>query len=239
MKDYLFRKGLVFSLIILLLGVSVGSIVNAQVSQTIFNKRNELNTLDDDQVEIKIYPCGGYSGLEKEVIMISQDEAIQLKNRIENVRNSDKSFMEMYAEQLEILKDAGVISVNITLESILEDANRIDDKRSYGGNVFAEDILIDSNCLIGFMGVGISFPYGTHSTAPTIGADAAVASVGLFYVMSLALGSDNAKFAGPGFLAGLCLGFVGYLIKMSVPGVYGLFILGIGYSLFTAWIPFL
>jgi hypothetical protein len=239
-KNGLYKKVLTLGIMTLLLGVCAGSVVNAQFIETIANKRNDLKTFgDDEQVEIKVYDCRENGRVEKDVIEISSDEAIELKNRLDAVRDADKSFLEMYEEQLEILKESGIIPADVTLESMMQKAEEMKSKPSYAKNVFVgttDATLTDSLCLILLGGLGVGFPVGTHTGFPFIGADAFLICTGLFYAMTMAAGAENAKILDPGIVLGICLGYFGFLISFPV---YGPLVIGIGVTLFTHWTPIL
>lgn len=239
-KNGLYKKALVLGILMLLLGVCAGSIVNAQFIETIANRRSDLKTFsNDEQVEIKVYDCRENGRVEKDVIKISRDEAIELKNRLDAVRDTGKSFLEMYEEQLDVLKESGIIPADVTMESMMQKAEEMKSKPSHAKNAFVgttDVTLTDSLCLIMLGGLGGGFPVGTHTGVPFIGADAFLICVGLFYAMTMAAGSDNAKILDPGIVLGICLGYFGFLISFPV---YGPLVIGIGITLFTHWTPIL
>jgi hypothetical protein len=240
------RKGMAVCIVALFMVIVTGSIINAQVVKMPVNVsvknilKSDASYMVSDTVDVMVRYCNPDGNIEKNIIKLSAEEASNLAEQLKNSYESGKSFEEICKYQLILLKENGIIPLDVSMDEIL----KWSDKKPSEKTMFTEAVrrlpswstvdLVDAMCVLSFAGGGVGTVFGTHSAVQFMGVDAVGVFGGLFFVASMSEG--GLQFAGPDVFLGFILGFMGFLIFMPVPPVYGPFIFGLGIAVSTQWI---
>jgi len=233
MKKIIYKKGLVFVTVIFLISsIAMISSVNAQLIVAVGGERSKSDVFDTDKQAIATVQSFGINDEnEKYEISLTVDEALELKSRLKEIYETGNSSSDIYENQLNILKEIGVIHSDLTIDSVLNSKHHCSENRNVNDALDPWEIC--------FLGLGWAFPFGSHSVTKyfpggrIVGLDIILSFIGLFEVIWFPLNQNITEFPDPGLnYLGLCIGFVGFLIDLNFAGLYGPVQIGIGSTVF-------
>lgn len=232
-------KGLIVGIVILFVATNVIPIVDANFMKMPETKKVTLNFVNSEK-KIKITSHYYNNGETKQIdeIMLPESKALELKNRLEAIQETNESFVDIWERQIDTLKKAEVLSPSVTLGNFFDGSCvapiKFIDNSGLGWHSYYGDSVIM------FEGYGFVFPLGTHKKPnflPT-GWDLAIGILGLFsfYARStetFSRNSDGSAFIGIS-LCGAIHWFTGIIIEIN-PGSFAPFNVGIGHARASWW----
>lgn len=234
--------------VVLFLGLAIAPAVDGQLVKTEKQSKTfKESEISPEMAELQVYNCkdGKYEKTTKEIPM---DEALELKERIQEIQKLDIPLREKIDLQLAVLKEKEIIPADANLDDIMKNFNerwsKVDKDRLmkiFGNRRDSNGAIFNVFCgllLQTDMGAGLVF--GTHTLLPTIGVDIFgffTGGLGWVVITSGLLGEQSMGSAYYDNFLGFFLGFAGFLI-FGILGMYGPFILAIGVAGITAWVGF-
>jgi hypothetical protein len=126
MKNSFFKKIIVLSIVIFIIGTSVIPIINSSNIKPLdlkksFKKQPSINDFkDSSSVTLKIYQYNNGKILSKNTIKISTDVLNQLKFELNHTCNSNLKINDIFEEFLRIFKEKEIISNDIKLNDFID-----------------------------------------------------------------------------------------------------------------------
>ncbi|MCK4347273.1 MAG: hypothetical protein KAW47_01530 [Thermoplasmatales archaeon] len=232
-------KSLVVGIVILFVATNVIPIVDANFMKMPEGKKVTLNFVNSEKkIKITIHYYNNGETKQIDEIMLPKSNALELKNRLKAIPETNESFIDIWERQIDTLKKAEVLSQSVTLSNFFD------------GNCVAPIKFIENSDLgwhsyygdsvIMFGGYGFVVPLGTHKKPnflPT-GWDLALGILGLFSFYARSTEAFSGNNNGSAFIGvSLCGGihwFTGIIIEIN-PGSFAPFKVGIGHARASWW----
>lgn len=221
------RKIMIFTILILLIGNIF--IINVYAK----NQENyqKINKNTDKNIEITIYQFKGINNVKCYKTNLLKIEALELKKQFQKLFSTKLSGYDLYLKSFKLLNDANILNENIEPNYSI----------SYNNDKFLKkDNDYFNPYFFGLIGLGWSYPFGSHSELQTkyaLGIDVVLPFFGLFGATTFPLFEcPPIPPKGPVF-AGVIFGYVGLVIDFGVlsgtgTGLFGPFLICAGVSLF-------
>lgn len=240
------KKGGIFCIVMLLfVGLTItpamGGILKADTTGNtkIFDKSLEMEKL----VTIDFFDCTSIIPVKK-IVEIPETELITLREKLKEIRESDKNAEESWNAQLSILKEHNLISYGVTYENLM---GRIEEKSNKMNFLkllnkieitpIINNSIFNAICAINFELInGTTYVFGLNTFMNLVGFD----------IISFHKGYTNdgietkgllTRSNDPGEYAGFMFGFLGYWFGTKTgTGVYSDLVAS-GFTVITGWLP--
>ena len=226
------KGGAIFCIIILLfaglsISPAVGSILEAR------------DTGEGESVTVSFWDCTEKRPVKK-VLNLAESELNDIRIQLREIRKTSKSIEESFNAQFTIFKEHGLISDDVTYESLKEKFNERFKNKPFRPlrKPIAENVIINAICAISFeIDDGNNFVFGLNTFMNYVGLDIISFHLGHTSSGITTFGGLLAQSVEPGNYTGVMFGFLGYWFGTKTGmGTYS-DLIAAGFSVMTAWFP--
>ena len=206
-----------FNVIFVIFLVISSSLVITSESKIVEKQQKITNQkyASSETSKIEIYQYLKNGSLYKSSEIVTTEQANNLILSLNSIATEKKPIHKQIDLAIQELKE--IIDFN---ESLIN--HIVDPDRNFFGLCF-------------FVGFGLSIMMGLHGYQTPLGFGTHL--LGLFSITGVCRmkGGTQNDLTADGVLFGITIGYFGFLMRVMVPNINGIFILGIGASLFTSW----
>ena len=198
-------------------------------------------TGEDEIVKVTFWDCTEKRPV-KQVLELTESEYNDIKVKLREIRRTSKSIEESYNAQFTIFKQYGLISDDVTYESLAEKFNEKSKNKPYRRlrTPLNNSFILNAICAINFeMESGDTLVFGLNTFMNYVGLNIISVHLGHFPNGITTFGGLLAQSVGSGNYTGFMFGFLGYWFGTKTGmGTYSEVMVA-GFSVITFWFQLL